>query len=69
VTIAKRPSIGRETGELLELICPTPQGKGLRHFNTTGKSLAVCGSADRRREIRRTANDDIDRVKEGSMGA
>jgi hypothetical protein len=25
----------------MPLICPTPQGKHLRHFNATGKSLEV----------------------------
>jgi hypothetical protein len=42
VTIAKRPSPqGHGTGEEVPVICPTAQGKGLRHFNATGKSLEV----------------------------
>ena len=31
--------IGRGTARLVDLICPTAQGKHLRHFGTTGKSL------------------------------
>jgi hypothetical protein len=31
--------IGRGTCGKMPLICPTTQAKGLRHFNTTGKSL------------------------------
>jgi hypothetical protein len=39
VTIAKRPSIGRETAAALKVICPTSQAKCLRPIGTTGKSL------------------------------
>ena len=40
VTIAKRPSFGAGRGGLLKVICPSSQAMCLRHFNTTGKSVA-----------------------------
>jgi hypothetical protein len=39
VTTAKRPSYGRGAAGLVDLICPTAQGKRLRHVGTTGKSV------------------------------
>jgi hypothetical protein len=39
VTIASAPLEKRGAARLVDLICPTAQGKHLRHIGTTGKSL------------------------------